>query len=249
MRRGRLALGLCILGTSAFLVWWPVGPRPQPGDRPGYHHPLDAPITSYQDPRLARRSGEGDADFATRVTRALYRAHWNCDDAKMRQSWLATALRRVGALPWRPHGNLSLEAHRCGLCHQTAYTLSRALRSGGIPARAWGIGGHVVTRASVAGRDVALDADIGVGPIVLAAPDLGARVFAAYRVVDDAYGRKLAALYTSAEDNRDYYGNAELDRASARHAALLGWQRPLERLFFAIGVALVVTALIPFRQR
>lgn len=243
LRRGRLALGLAVLALAALLAVWPFGPRPQGWGRPGYHHPIDPPLASLGDARVVRRPGEGERAFAERATQAVFRAHWNCDDAKMRQSWLATALRRVGALPWKPHGNLSLEAHRCGLCHQTAYLLSRVLRRAGIPARPWGIGGHVVTRATLEGRDVALDADIGVGPLDLAEPGLAERAFAAYRIVDDDYGRHVAGLYASADDNRDYYTNDELDRIEERQARLLRWQRPLELAIGAAGLALVATAL------
>lgn len=247
--RRRLALGATLVALAVFLAWWPVGPRPQTWGRPGYHHPIDPPLASPDDPRLARRPGESDRAFAERATQAIFRAHWNCDDAKMRQSWLATALRRVGQLPWKPHGNLSLEAHRCGLCHQTAYLLSRVLRREGIPARPWGIGGHVVTRATLDGRDVALDADIGVGPLELAEPGLEARAFAAYRIVDDDYGRHVAALYASAGDNRDYYDNDELDRVAAQQARLLRWQRPLELALGAAGLALAGAGLLAARRR
>lgn len=247
--RRTLAAGAALVALAIFLADWPLGPHPAPRGRSGYHHPIDPPLASLDDPRLLRRAGEGERAFAERVTQATFRAHWNCDDAKMRQSWLATGLRRLGRLPWRPHGNLTLYAHRCGLCHQTAYLLSRVLRRGGVSARPWGIGGHVVTRATLEGQDVALDADIGVGPLALTEPGLEARAFAAYRIVDDDYGRRVAALYASAYDNRDYFDNDELDRVAARQARLLRWQRPLELALGGAGLALLAAGVVAARAR
>jgi hypothetical protein len=241
-----------ILGIGAALVCLPylvnalwVLPRPNVYPPiPGYSHATEARIDSWDDRRLARRSGESALDFAGRITFLTHHATYHCDTNEIGQSWWAALAYRLGLLDTE-QGLLSLQTFHCGFCHARAYIVANALRSGGIDdATAYGLYGHVIATFSLDGKRYASDPDFGIYPFVLPedrealrrAVELNYRPIVRYHNV-----LKLATIsdiYTSRENNAPY-SLEYLDNLRQRQDVILSWQRPLEIWCIELGSAII----------
>lgn len=242
-----LTAGIVVLSLPLlFNALW-VLPRPnvQP-PIPGYSYATQARISSWNDPRLARRYGESALDFAGRISTLVHKATYNCDATEVGQSWWTALAYRLGLLNVE-QGLLSLETFRCGFCHARAYIVAGALRKGGIAdATALSLYGHVVATFHLDGKRYVTDPDFGVYPFALPedATALRKAVERTYIPIMRAHGILAVAnvvdLYISKEDNTEFSFDY-LNQLRERQDKILAWQRPIE--IWCAGAGLAIIAL------
>jgi hypothetical protein len=240
-----LMLGIAVV-CLPFLVnaLW-VLPRPNVHPPiPGYSYATQARIGSWDDPRLARHSGESALDFAGRITILVHKATYNCLATEIGQSWWTALAYRLGLLD-AEQGLLSLETFHCGFCHARAYIVAAALRNGGISdATALGLYGHVVTTFLLDGKRYVSDPDFGIYPFVLPEDTVELR-----RAVERNYSPivrfhnvltvvTISDIYASRENNTAY-NFKYLDKIRQSQDEILAWQRPLEIWCVEVGLAII----------
>lgn len=242
-----LVIGIAVVCLPFFVNALWVLPRPNVDPPiPGYSYPTQSRIGSWDDPRLARRTGEAALDFAGRVTTVVHKATYNCADTEIGQSWWTALSYRLGLLNVE-QGLLSLETFRCGLCHARAYIVAGALRKGGISdATALGLYGHVVTTFVMDSKRYVADPDFDIHPFVL--PDDPAAVRSAVernyspiaRYHDVLTIARISDIYASSENNTAY-SFEYLTNLREGQDEILAWQRPIE--IWCVGVGLAIISL------
>ena len=235
-----LTAGLIMLACAAYisLLYRPFSENSS-GLR-SYYYAVAEPLDGYSDPRLVRLAGESDMDFARRALAAVSDALFHCEDNSAKQSWLLRTVTALKLVTKESQGLLVPTKLRCGLCHQVAYILARALRTGGLEAEAFGLSGHVVTRAKLQGETYYLDADVGVGPFLGSDPNLKQTLEVVYKgATNEDQAMRIVGMYMSTADNQPYYSNASLDGISQRQARWLIAQRLLELVMWIAGAYLV----------
>ena len=174
-----------------------------------------APISAWAAPLLSAnvKLKELSIAFVRRATQMVYLTTYHCEPWSFRLSLLERAFSAPYPDVW--NDGLLTARMKCGFCHQRAWRLVSALRAAGIKAEVYGIGGHVIAKVSIDGKDYAADPDYGVGPFLW--PDNAAELT---KSVIDAYAvtsvpltykdRKLfASWYVSPNDNSVYVGLSE----------------------------------------
>ena len=205
-----------------------------------YYYAVAEPLDGYSDPRLVRLAGESDMNFATRALAAVSDALFHCEDNSAKQSWLLRTVTALKLVTKESQGLLVPTKLRCGLCHQVAYILARALRTGGLEADAFGLSGHVVTRAKLNGETYYLDADMGVGPFRGSDPNLKQTLEVIYKsATNEDQANRIVGMFMSTADNVPYYSNVSLDAVAQRQARWLIAQRLLELGMWIAGLYLV----------
>lgn len=236
-----LTLGLIVLLSAAYLSFHY---RPFPEDftgLKGYYYAVAEPLDGFSDPRLARLAGESEMIFATRALAAVSDSLFHCEDNSAKQSWLLRAMTALKLVNKENQGLLVPMMLRCGLCHQVAYILARALRTGGVEAEAFGLSGHVVTRAKLQGETYYLDADVGVGPIRAGDPNLKQTLEVIYKAAtNETQANRIVGMYMSTADNVPYYSNASLDEIAQRQSKWLSAQWLCEIALWITGLYLIL---------
>jgi hypothetical protein len=233
----------------AFPFWFPTPPTSAPNGPPGQSRATAPYLTGWADARLRSADGESTLDFATRVTGVIYSATYHCRVEERGQT-LAAALAAPRAPEVDSYGYLDPSILRCGFCHQRAFVLAEALRRGGVDnARAYAIGGHVVTLFQMGDHYYVADPDYGIPPTKFESSTVASipqRLYADR--VDASTLQILTSAYQSMDDDVDYVSHEWLMTLAARQMAevreierqlnLIGW------FAFAIGLLMVGTGVV-----
>jgi hypothetical protein len=240
-----LTVGIAILSLPFLvnLLWVLPRPNVQP-PIPGYSYATQARISSWNDPRLARRNGESALGFAGRITTVVHKATYNCAATDIGQSWWTALANRLGLLNVE-QGLLSLETFRCGFCHARSYIVAGALRKGGIAdATALSLDGHVVATFQLDGKRYVADPDFAIYPFVLPQDPtaISKAVERSYISIVRTHSILAVAnvvdIYASTENNTAY-SFEYLNQLREGQDKILAWQRPIEIWCAGAGIAII----------
>jgi hypothetical protein len=234
-----LVAGLALM----FPIWWPSPPTNSPAGPPGQSRAGEAPLSGWEDARLARIPDESDESFFERLTNVVYQSTYHCEATEARQS-LAAALAADRAPEIEKFGYLDPSIVRCGLCHQRAFILSEALRRGGVSnVRTYGLNGHVITLAPSSTGYLILDPDYGVGPIRYDGQGYSTAPAAHYASVTttDMVAHLTSGAYSTMGDDSEYMTHDWLLALAARQLAAV---RDTELQLTRAGAGLVGLGLI-----
>lgn len=198
-----------------------------PAETAGLSRPPPEDPLSAQIPNFSRFTGESDLTYLSRVSEVVHKATWNCYSHDFRLSLIEQLVTALSFTSLWDHGILVTEEFRCGLCHQRAFQLSRAIASGGLESEVYGLAGHVVLRVQTSAGSYFADPDYGIEPF-----PVGENPEAAYVPLPFADAKQIASFYLTTANNEPYAPGL-LEESEARQA-----------LAFQIANALAVLALV-----
>lgn len=219
---------------------------------PGYTYPAEDKLSGWSDPRIVRRAGESELEFAKRASENIYKSTFHCAYDDDRQSWFTALASRLGMVDEQQmYGVLAIETFRCGFCHQRATLLARAMRNGGIEsAFVLALDGHVVTGFRHDGRDYAADADYGIGPFETRWHDIAhlrETIENQYSGVRALFGDYVANIivnaYLTTHNNGEYMTYDYMSNLMDRQSNVLRLERLVEVISFVAGAFLIACAL------
>ena len=219
----------------------------QPGttavlEQSGYSHAAGT-LRSADPEDFLPRGGETRLEYAARVARLVHGHTYHCGYEDP-QFFLGRYLAQG------EYGYLDPEYFLCGFCHQSNYVLFTKIRDTLDGAGLRNLNGHAVATFREGGREYALDAYFGAGPIALDWDDPGklradvAREYAG--LPNPATLDVLLAAYLRPEDD-SLYDTGLLDRLAARHRRareIAAWA-----VFAAPGAGLALFAFLAMRLR
>jgi len=215
---------------------------------PGYYAASDIPLTGWSDPRLQRRDGEVDSDFADRVTDQVFRSIYHCAPTYYDQEWATAIIGRVNPTFLGDQGVLDPAYVRCGFCSQVSFILAETLTRAGIHARPYSLGdGHVVTELVLDGDSYLADPDIGIGPFVVPWGDpeaVAMTIRTQYAGVPSASWRDLIVeIYSDHSDDGPYYSMEFLEQIAENQGQVLALQTPYVVIVLLSSLLFVGAAL------
>lgn len=225
---------------------------------PGLDYVAGASLADIKPVIWQKHESESILSYAARLSSKVHSSTYHCNPADYTLSFLESAV-YAGFRRFQPttnfawdEGLLVMDKALCGFCHQRAYFLSKILTSNDVPARPYGVNGHVVVIFQAEGQQWLVDPDYDVAPFLydVSSEALFEMALQLYRPASWSNEASVAKMISSKHDNGYYNSVAGLRSAEDAQAVIFKYADYAAYAILVLGsLCILFFAVMGRRQR